>query len=100
MVATSIEPILVGPDEERVAPQTPAAADAAASARAVGFRIRLWEIEGRAGRVKLRCFREPASARRTDFDHRATGDLPVEGDSIFVDMCAFDYVELEAYWKS
>jgi alpha-mannosidase len=100
VIATFIEPLLVGPDETSPAPQAAEASTAAAPARAVGFRIRLWEVEGRAGRVKLRCFREPASARRTDFEHRATGDLPVEGDSIFVDMCAFDYVELEAYWKS
>jgi alpha-mannosidase len=96
VVATFIEPLLVGPHESAPTSQP---TDGKAP-RAVGFRIRLWETEGRAGSVKLRCFREPASARRTDFEHHPTGDLPVEGDSIIVDLCAFDYVELEAYWKS
>ena len=112
VVATFVEPILVGPEEtapessSSVAPSVPGGAGdhkpptpSVTRARAVGVRHRLWETEGRPGRVKLRCFREPASARRTDFEHRPTGDLPVEGDSVLVDLCAFDYAEIEAYWK-
>ena len=52
----------------------------------IGFCVRLFEVEGKAGRVHLRSFKSPKTARRTDFQGRATGDLAVEGDKISLDL--------------
>jgi alpha-mannosidase len=68
------------------------------SERIASFGVRLYETEGRAGRVQLRCFRTPASARRTDFEHRPAGNLPIEDDRLIIDIAAFEWVEVEAYW--
>lgn len=60
-----------------------------------GFALRLVETEGRAGRVKLRCFRNPAQARQRDFQGRTISDLTVEEDTVFIDMTAFEIADVE-----
>jgi hypothetical protein len=66
--------------------------------RIVGFRARLWETEGRAGRVHVRVFRAPSGARRIGFDGQKLVDLPIEGDTIAVDFSAFEWLEVEGRW--
>ena len=56
------------------------------------------ETEGRGGRVHLRSFRAPATARRTDFRGGSTDNLTVEGDRIAMDLGAFEWMQVEARW--
>ena len=103
VVATSWEPLTHGPDAQPpagvAAPSfNPEPTATAPVARVSGFRIRLYETEGRAGRVQLRCFRTPASARRTNFEHHPTGDLAIEDDRIILDIAAYEWLEVEAFW--
>lgn len=68
--------------------------------RAEGFRVRLLETEGRAGRTNLRLFRAPQVARQVDFQGQPLVDLPLERDTIGVDLGAYDWIEIEALWES
>jgi hypothetical protein len=65
----------------------------------VGFRCRLLETEGRMGRVRLRCFRSPKTAERTEFGGQSRGSLPIEDDSILIDFNGHEWIQLEARWK-
>jgi len=93
VVATHWEPLLAGETEQSSDGKPTPAADSI-----IGFRVRLMETEGRGGRVHLRSFRAPATARRTDFQRRSTGDLTVEGDRIELDLGAFEWMQVEARW--
>ena len=113
VVATHWEPLLAGEPNRRARgegrgasaedsePQA-AAVDGGGQPPApgsiIGFRVRLFETEGRGGRVHLRSFRTPTSARRTDFQGQATGDLAVEGDRISLDLGGFEWMQVEARW--
>jgi hypothetical protein len=66
--------------------------------RVAGFRTRLWETEGRAGRVHWRVYRPPGSARRVGFNGQKLADLPIEGDTIAVDFSPFEWLEIEGRW--
>ncbi len=102
VVATSWEPLSHGPDAQAVAGDAasfnPEPTASVPAARVTGFRVRLYETEGRAGRVQLRCFRTPALARRTDFEHQPAGNLAIEDDRIILDIAAYEWLEVEAYW--
>jgi len=63
-----------------------------------GFRARLWETEGRSGRVHLRLFRPPVDARRVGFAGQTLADLTIEGDTIAVDFSPFEWLEVEGRW--
>jgi alpha-mannosidase len=63
-----------------------------------GFRVRLLETEGRAGRVHLRSFREPASARQVDFRGGTLIELPIEADRAAIDIAAYEWIEAEVCW--
>jgi alpha-mannosidase len=65
-----------------------------------GFRARLWETEGRGGRVHLRLFRSPAAAWRIDFAGQHLTDLTIEGDTIAVDFSPFEWLEVEGRWTT
>ncbi len=65
----------------------------------VGFRARLLETAGRAGRVTLRAFRPVASARQVDFLGQTILDVPVEDDRITLDFAAHEWIEVEAVWN-
>jgi alpha-mannosidase len=60
-----------------------------------GFALRLVETEGRAVRVKVRCFRDPVEARQRDFQGRTISDVTIEGDAVFIDMTAFEIADIE-----
>jgi len=67
--------------------------------RAVGFRARLLETEGRAGRFSVQCLRNVASARQTDYRGQTLVELPVEQDKISIDCAAYEWIEIEARWS-
>jgi alpha-mannosidase len=68
-------------------------------AEVVGFRCRLLETEGRLGRLRLRCFRSPKSAERTEFNGQSRGTLPIEDDCVLIDYNGHEWVQVEARWK-
>jgi alpha-mannosidase len=61
-----------------------------------GFCVRLLETEGLSGRVRLRALRDVASARHVNFRGETLAELPVAGDSVTIDVAAFEWVEIEA----
>lgn len=67
--------------------------------RQVGFRLRMLETAGRAGRVQVRAFKALASARQTDYLGRTLGELAVDDDRVNLDVSAYEWVELEARWR-
>ena len=65
-----------------------------------GFRLRVLETLGRAGRVKLRTFRPVASARQVDLQGNTLAELSLEKDSIVIDLTAYEWAQIEALWKN
>jgi alpha-mannosidase len=63
-----------------------------------GFRVRLLETAGRAGRVHLRSFRAPRVARQLDFQGNTLAELTIEGDRIAIDFAAYEWIQVEAEW--
>lgn len=64
--------------------------------RVAGFRVRLMETEGRAGRVELHAPRKMQSARQVDLRGQTLVDIPAGDDRIDFDLAAFEWIELEA----
>ena len=60
-----------------------------------GFAVRLIETEGRAKRVRLRTFRQPLHARKRDFVGSTLYELTLEGDSVLIDIAAYEIAEVE-----
>lgn len=60
-----------------------------------GFAVRLLETEGRPARVHLRCFGEPKFARQRNFAGRTVTDLTVGGDTVTIDMTAYEMADVE-----
>jgi alpha-mannosidase len=65
----------------------------------IGFRARLLETAGRAGRVTLRAFRGVAHARQVDFLGETLLEVPVEDDKIMLDFAAHEWIEVEVHWS-
>ncbi len=72
---------------------------AGAASEVVGFRCRLLETEGRVGRLRLRCFRAPKSAERTDFNGQSRGPTPIEDDCLLIDYNGHEWVQVEARFE-
>lgn len=70
------------------------------TSRVVGFRARLMEVEGRAGRVQLRSLRRPTAARQVDFLGAPLIDLAVQDDRVVLDLGAYEWVGVEARWAT
>jgi alpha-mannosidase len=66
----------------------------------VGFRARLWETEGRAGRVHLRCFRPVKAARQIDLRGETVLELNVSGDQVAIDFAPYEWLEIEGTWTA
>lgn len=66
--------------------------------RAIGYRVRLLETEGRNVRGKLHSFRKPSRARQIDFRGETLAQLPVEEDAVVIDFAAYEWVCVEAWW--
>ncbi|OHB83573.1 MAG: hypothetical protein A2V98_10200 [Planctomycetes bacterium RBG_16_64_12] len=67
--------------------------------RAVGFRVRLLETEGRPCQARLRSFRAVRSARKVDFQSEKPTELSVEDDTITVDVKAHEWAQIEADFR-
>ena len=65
----------------------------------VGFRLRMLETSGKAGRVQVRAFKPLAGARQTDYLGQTLAELTVDDDRVNVDVSAYEWVELEARWR-
>lgn len=64
--------------------------------RVIGFRVRLLETEGLAGRVHLRTLRKLTSARQIDGREQTLVDLMPEADKLGFEIGAYEWLELEA----
>jgi alpha-mannosidase len=64
-----------------------------------GVRLRILETEGRAGGVRLDCFRNVAGAHQTDFLGQMLVDLRVEGSLVLVDVTAYEYLQIDVHWR-
>jgi alpha-mannosidase len=69
------------------------------SGRNVGFRVRLLEVEGRAGPMKLRAAKRIGSARQVDFLGQTLAELVVAGDCLKFECGAYEWLEIEARWE-
>ncbi|MBX9788002.1 MAG: hypothetical protein K2Y37_03735 [Pirellulales bacterium] len=67
--------------------------------RVIGFRIRLLDTQGKAGRVRLRTPQPVSLARQVDFQGQTLVMLVTSGDSAMVDFSAFEWVEIEVLWR-
>ena len=63
-----------------------------------GFRTRLLEISGQAGRVPLRAFQGVNYARQVDFLGETILELYVDDDKIMLDFGPYELLEVEAHW--
>ncbi len=70
-----------------------------ADGQLVGFRARLLETEGRAGRVGLRSFRPVESARRVDFTGRELTALSADGDLVTMNAKAHEWIQVEVRFR-
>jgi len=61
----------------------------------VGFALRLQETEGQYQNANVEFFRAPSSARLRDFRGQTIVQLPIEGDSVHVDLSPFAIADLE-----
>jgi alpha-mannosidase len=89
VVATHWQPLVDDASDRR---------DADGSRPIKGFRARLLETAGRAGRVTLRTFRPVATARQVDFLGQTLLDVRAEGDKMTLDFAAHEWIEVEAIW--
>ncbi len=67
--------------------------------RSVGFRCRLLETEGRAGRVALSAFGDVQLARQIDYHGEPLHELPMEKGKIMIDLARYEWVQVEGYWE-
>lgn len=57
--------------------------------------VRLLETEGRQGTLRLRSFRIPEEARKVNFLGQLNTALPIEGDTVLVDIKPFEWCQVE-----
>jgi alpha-mannosidase len=60
-----------------------------------GLAFHLRETTGRPARGRLRTFRNPSWAKQTDFQGGVIVDLPVEGDTVMVDLTPHEVARVE-----
>lgn len=64
-----------------------------------GVRLRLQEVAGRPTKVRLRSFRELASARKLDFVGQCTSQLQPQGDHVMIELSAYECCTVESEWQ-
>lgn len=69
--------------------------DPAPRSEGPGLALRLVETEGRDKPVRLRCFRQPVSARKRDFRGETISELNLDGDAVVIQMSAFEVADVE-----
>jgi hypothetical protein len=94
LIATYWEPLYAKPTNEA---QAETSADPGIRT-VTGFRVRLLEIGGTAGRVPLRAFKPLRYARQVDFLGETILELYVDDDKIMLDFGPHELVEIEAHW--
>jgi alpha-mannosidase len=60
-----------------------------------GVRMRVFESAGRYARARLRCPRNVAEARLTDFRGQRLATLDVQGDTVVLDLAPREFTQLE-----
>ncbi len=63
--------------------------------RGWGLVFHLVETAGRPARCRLRLFRDPVWARQTDFNHELIVDLPVDEDSVQIDLTPHEIARVD-----
>jgi alpha-mannosidase len=96
LIATHWEPLYAKPATES---QAETSTDSGVRV-AIGFRVRLLEIGGTAGRVPLRAFKPLRYARQVDFMGETILELYVDDDKIMLDFGPNELVEIEAHWTA
>jgi alpha-mannosidase len=66
--------------------------------RVVGFRARLLETAGRAGRARLQAFKPIQAARHVDFLGQALAQLTLDEGAVLLDFTAHEWIEVEVHW--
>jgi len=66
--------------------------------RLTGLRIRIQELAGREGAAKLRCFRAPGKAQKTNFLGQPSADLTVTDDAVEIPLQAYEWAQVELAW--
>jgi len=61
----------------------------------VGCRVRLLETEGRPVRAQIRFVRNPVEARQVDLTGATLAPLTLQGDSVLVDLTAYEIADVE-----
>jgi alpha-mannosidase len=63
--------------------------------RGWGLAFHVLETTGRPSRCRLRLLRNPSWARQTDFNGELIVDLPVDGDSVLIDLTPHELARVE-----
>lgn len=102
VVPTEAGPPRTGPtgwlfqlDNKAVAATRLESIDSSGEGRGWGVVFHLFETAGRPARCRLRTFRNPVWARQTDFHHELVVDLPIEDDSILIDLTPHEMARIE-----
>jgi len=91
---------LFGVDHRGVAVTKVEPFEETADALGRGLAFHLIDTTGRAARVRLRLFRDPAWARLTDLQGEVVMDLPVDGDAVLVDLTPRELARVEVGLES
>lgn len=76
------------------------AGEGADTSRAVGFRVRILETEGKPGRARLHAFRPIGAARQVDLLGQPLAELRLIDDAVSFDFGAYEWLELEVEWRA
>ncbi len=86
---------LVAVDTKAVAVVKLAFLDRSGDGRGWGLDVTLLETAGRSTRCKVRTFRDPVWARQLDFNDETIVDLPMDGDSVLVDLTPHELARVD-----
>jgi alpha-mannosidase len=81
------------PGEEDASPLETPSDDG--SNRGFGFRLRLYETEGRQRPAQIRCFRTPTFACQRDFRGRKISILRIVDDAVYLEPTPFEILDVE-----
>ena len=102
VVATDAGPPKTGPagwlfqlDQKAIAVTRVEYVEPVGDERGWGIAFHLLETSGRPGRCRLRMFRNPVWARQTDFQNELIVDLPIEGDSVLIDLTPHEMARID-----
>ena len=102
VVPTSAGPPKTGPsgwlltvDNKSVSIVSVTYLDQSGDDRGWGLSVTLIETAGHATRCKLRTFRDPTWARQMDFNDEIIVDLPIDGDSVMIDLTPHELARID-----